>query len=319
MEDPEEGGKRLSPEARRRAAESQSQRTEQATAKAPVPRPKPKSAPGVPMAGQSYSKRKADEVRMAKGTAPAPAPKPKPKTAPPTKDLEENFNPDEDLDLGIEEEADPGKAGTPSSIYSTRRALAEQVNKDVGVRHDDDPDSSGVASLIERRENWKKLVEKQEQEGKSPYVMRWAKVSFFPFLYFLISLSLLRKITYEYGDYYTYDSFYILMGFVVGAIIVVAFSVSTMLRAKRSKRPILLRSKSSWMGVVIFIGGSFYLAWVYGLAFAWQFSIGFLGAGLLVVLMGFLIEKTSKGTFWIKDPANGSEKRWLEFVPSLEG
>lgn len=323
MEEPDEGGKRMPARASREATESQPQRT--TTAPAPRPRPvaapKPKTAPGVPMAGQSYAKRQADEVRAAKGTAPPPEqpatrptrPRPKPPVAAPEDlDLEEDF----DLDEEYEEVSAPKE--TPSQIYSTRRALAEQVNKDVGVRPDDGVDNSGMAALKERREAWKKMVAKKEEQGKSPYVLRWAKVSFFPLLYFAVSLSLLRKIRYEYQEYYSYDPFYIILGLMVGTIFLVLAATGTMLRAKRVRKPILLKGKSTWLGLLVFIAISIYLAVDYGLAYAWLFSIGFLAAGLLIVLIGLMLEKSGKGIFWVKDPDEGADKRWLEFVPLTE-
>jgi hypothetical protein len=92
-----------------------------------------------------------------------------------------------------------------------------------------------------------------------------------------------------------------------------------MLRAKRVRKPILLRGKATWLGLLVFIGISFYLAYTNGLAYAWMFSIGFLAAGLLIVGIGFLLEKSGKGMYWVKDPVEGSDKRWLEFVPVLQG
>ena len=179
-------------------------------------------------------------------------------------------------------------------------------------------DARGLDALKQRREAWKRTVKAKEEEGRSPYIARWAKVSFFPFIYLVVSLSSLRKIRYEYADYYTYDNMYLVLGFLVGAVLLVMVAVSTMLRAKRVKKPILLKSRAPWVAAVVFIGISFYLAFFNGLAYAWLFSIGFLGAGLLVVLAGFGIEKAAKGTFWVKDATEQSNKRWLEFVPSLE-
>lgn len=308
--------------ASREAAESQPQRTSKPTAPAPRPRPvaapKPKTAPGVPMAGQSYAKRQADEVRAVKGTAPPqeqPASRPRPqppKAAPEDLDLEEDF----DLDGEYEEVSAPKE--TPSQIYSTRRALAEQVNQEVGVRPQEGSDSAGMAALKERREAWKKMVAKKEEQGKSPYVLRWAKVSFFPMLYFVVSLSLLRKIRYEYKEFYDYDPFYILLGLMVGTIFLVLAATGTMLRAKRVRKPILLKGKSTWLGLLVFVAISLFLAVDSGLAYAWLFSIGFLAAGLLIVLIGLMLEKSGKGIFWVKDPEEGADKRWLEFVPVTE-
>jgi uncharacterized membrane protein YhaH (DUF805 family) len=257
--------------------------------------------------------------------AQAPMERLQPPRAAPVDDLEEDFdlgvepeNGDED-EVYYEEEPAPAAKETTSHMYSTRRALAEQVNQEVGERPSGE-ETTGLDALRDRREAWKKMVRAKEQEGRSPYVARWAKVSFFPFLYMIISLQLLRSITYEYAEHYDYNSLYLVAGLLVGLVIVVSFAVTTMLRARRSKRPVLLKGKSSWFGVIVFLAGSLYLGWVYGLAYAWQFSIGFLGAGLLVVVFGFLIEKSAKGTFWIKDPTDKSDKRWLEFIPqSAEG
>ena len=278
------------------------------------------------MAGRSFAQRQAEMARAAKGIdthppPPVPRERPQPPVAAPPSDLDEDFDLDEEPEVYYEEEASPVSSApeTPSRIYSTRRALAEQVNEEVG-QHQYSEEASGLVAIRERREAWKKTVKDREQEGRSPYIVRWAKVSFFPFLYMVISLTLLRKITYEYKEYYNYNTIYLLAGLVMGLVIVVSLALATMLKARRSKRPVLLKGRTSWFGVVVFIGSSFYLAWTQGLAYAWQFSIGFLGAGLLVVLFGFLLEKNSKGTFWIKEPMDKSDKRWLEFIPiSAEG
>ncbi|UCC93285.1 MAG: hypothetical protein JSW25_01020 [Thermoplasmata archaeon] len=318
MEEPDKGGKRKPVPSNRDATTSQ---TARAPAPAPRPKPvaKPKQATGVPMAGQSYAKRQADEARRAKGIEPAPAPRPRPQ--PPTVDDDLDLEEDFDLDEEYEDEPETNMAHIPetsSQMYSTRRALAEQVNQDVGVRPDHETDTSGMAALRERREAWKKMVKKKEEQGQSPYVMRWAKVSFFPLLYFIVSLSLLRKIRYEYAEYYDYDPFYIVLGLMVGTIFLVIAATGTMLRAKRVRKPILLKGKATWMGLLVFIGISIYLALTFGLAYAWLFSIGFLAAGLLIVAIGFALERSGKGVFWVKDPVEGSDKRWLEFVPVTE-
>jgi hypothetical protein len=276
------------------------------------------------MAGQSYAKRQADQARAAKGIAPPPPPAaPRPRPTPPVAAKELDL--DEDFDLEAEYEEDmvdehtaPATAETPSTMYSTRRALAEQVNQDVGVRPGE-PEATGVAALKERREAWKKMVKKKEEQGQSPYVMRWAKVSFFPLLYFIISMSLLRKIQYEYAEYYDYAPFYIILGLLVGTIFLVLAATGTMLRAKRVRKPILLKGKATWLGLLVFIGISSYLAITAGLTYAWLFSIGFLAAGLLIVGIGFMLEKSGKGMFWVKDPVEGSDKRWLEYVPVSQG
>jgi hypothetical protein len=234
-------------------------------------------------------------------------------------DLEEDFDLEEEYeDDLLKQEAAPAKPETPSQIYSTRRALAEQVNQDVGVKPHES-EGAGIAALKERREAWKKMVKKKEEQGQSPYILRWAKVSFFPMLYLVVSISLLRKIQYEYAEYYDYDPFYLFFGLMVGTIFLVLATTGTMMRAKRVRKPILLKGKATWLGLLVFIGISFYLAFVEGLAYAWMFSIGFLGAGLLIVGIGFLLEKSGKGMFWVKDPVEGSDKRWLEFVPVVQG
>lgn len=335
MEEPLQSGKRMPAKGKSGAAETDPQRTTQATAPAaprPAPKPpaapKPKAAPGVPMAGQSYAQRQADAARRAKAEAsaqPAPTPRPKPSSRPPApKAAELDMDLDEDFDLGDEYEDDPVEeapapvtADTPSRIYSTRRALAEQVNQDVGLAPDES-DASGLDAIRDKREAWKKTVAAKEDEGKSPYITRWAKASFFPMLYFIVSLSLLRKIRYEYSDYYDYDSLYLMLGMLVGFIFLVIATTGTMLRAKRVKKPIQLKGRATWIGVIVFIGISFYLAYFEGLAYAWMFSIGFLATGLIIVLIGFLLEKSGKGTYWVKDPLDGSDKRWLEFVPVAE-
>jgi hypothetical protein len=291
------------------------------------------------MAGQSYAKRQAEEARRAKGKAspppsppaskPAPMPRPRPPAAEPAPpkpvagpapdldlDLDEEFDLEEEYEEDLRmEEAETAQSA--SKLYSTRRALAEQVNQDVAERPTD-PDSSGMAALKEKREAWKKMVAKKEEQGQSPYIVRWAKVSFFPMLYFLISMVIVRNLRYEWAEYYSYDGFYILMGLMVGFIFLVMASTATMLRARRVKKPILLKGKTTWIGLFVFIGISFYLAFTQGLAYTWLFSIGFLGAGLLIVGIGFMLEKSGKGTFWVKDPMEGSDKRWLEFVPTVE-
>ncbi|NIP35982.1 MAG: hypothetical protein GWN18_13540, partial [Thermoplasmata archaeon] len=231
---------------------------------------KPKTATGVPMAGQSYAKKQAEEARRAKGKAQPPQPTPRPKPKPPVAaddlDLEEDFDLEEEYEEIVEEAMPaPASAKTSSQIYSTRRALAQQVNEDVGVKPSEpEITSTGMTALKERREAWKKMVQKKEEQGKSPYVLRWAKVSFFPLLYLVVSLSLLRKIRYEYAEYYDYDPFYILLGLMVGTIFLVLSATGTMLRARRVKKPILLKGKATWLGLLVFIGISFYLAVFFG-------------------------------------------------------
>ncbi len=327
MEEPDEGGKRRPAPGSREAAESQTTRT---TATAPAPRPKPvapkaKQAVGVPMAGQSYAKKQADEARRAKGIEPpppSPRPRPKPPIAADDLSLEEDFDLDEEYEEEISEQEAAqatGNVETSSQLYSTRRALAEQINQDVGERPGQTSDATGMAVLKEKREAWKKMVKDKEEHGQSPYVFRWAKVSVFPMVYFMISMIIVRNLRYEWADHYDYDSFYVIFGLVVGFIFLVMAATSTMMRAKRVKKPILLKGKATWIGLLVFIGISFYLAFTQGLAYSWLFSIGFLGAGLLIVMIGFLMERSGKGMFWVREPADGSDKRWLEFVPVAEG
>ncbi len=331
MEEPDKSGTRMPAKGKSEVTERQPQRSTQTTdpaaprpAPKPVAAPMPKAAPGVPMAGQSYAKRQADAARRAKDEAraqPAPAHRPKPTAQPPAPkavDLEEDFDlGDEYEDDPVEEAPAPVTADTPSRIYSTRRALAEQVNEDVGVTPAES-DTGGINVIRDKREAWKKTVSAKEDEGKSPYVTRWAKASFFPMLYFIVSLSLLRKIRYEYAEYYDYDSLYLMLGMLVGFIFLVIATTGTMLRAKRAKKPIQLKGRATWIGVIVFIGISFYLAYYEGLAYAWMFSIGFLATGLIIVLIGFALEKSGKGTYWVKDPMDNSDKRWLEFIPVAE-
>jgi hypothetical protein len=94
-------------------------------------------------------------------------------------------------------------------------------------------------------------------------------------------------------------------------------SARSMMRASRVRSPIALRDKGVVLGVLAFLAVSMYLAFFFGLAYAWQFSIGFFGAGLFVPLIGIGIEKMAKGTFWVKEPQteDGTGTRWLEFVP----
>lgn len=326
MEDSEREGKRLSAKGHRKADESKPTRTTQATASSlrpkPVPASKPKVATGVPMAGRSYATKRAESAREAstpttKSTSTRPQPKPA-FAAPAVDDLdlEEDFDLDEELEL--EPTTSPASADTPSRIYSTRRALAEQVNQDV-ADHPQESDTKGLEALKDRREAWKKIVKEKEEVGQSPYIVRWAKVSFFPLLYLVMSMLLLRRVQYEYAEYYDYDPLYMLLGFGLGAIFLVFATTGTLLRAKRVRKPIRLRNKGVWVALVVFLVISFYVAFTEGLAYAWLFSIGFLGAGLLVALIGFALEKSGKGVYWVKDPTDASDKRWLEFVPAGQG
>ena len=225
MEDPERPGRRLPAVGVREADESQTRRPPGQQTGGSVPRPvprqapptapptaPPRAAPGVPMAGRSFAQRQAEMARAAKGIdthppPPVPRERPQPPVAAPPSDLDEDFDLDEEPEVYYEEEASPVSSApeTPSRIYSTRRALAEQVNEEVG-QHQYSEEASGLVAIRERREAWKKTVKDREQEGRSPYIVRWAKVSFFPFLYMVISLTLLRKITYEYKEYYNYNT-----------------------------------------------------------------------------------------------------------------
>ena len=335
MEDPQRRGKRLP--AKGRAAPEEKSAPRRESAPRPVPASKAKPHPGVPMAttrrtGEGAERKMAQRPAYADDEPPRRT-RSRPREERPTPqreptELEEDF----DLDLGpeddLEEPAPPLRAGraptreedeaaidTPSTMYSTRRALAEQINKEARDRPKES-DAKGMAAMKERREAWKKVVKQKEAEGKSLYIMRWAKVSFFPLLYIIISFQLLRQYIYEYGEYYEYNQLYLLFGFLVGVVTILLFATLTMLKAKRRRgQPVLLREKSSFVGIGLFVAISMFLGFQYGLSYAWQFSMGFLSAGLLVVLVGLAIEKTAKGTFWVKDGEEGTTKRWLEFAP----
>ena len=213
MEDPERPGRRLPAVGGREADESQTRRPPGQQTGGSVPRPvprqapptapptaPPRAAPGVPMAGRSFAQRQAEMARAAKGIdthppPPVPRERPQPPVAAPPSDLDEDFDLDEEPEVYYEEEASPVSSApeTPSRIYSTRRALAEQVNEEVG-QHQYSEEASGLVAIRERREAWKKTVKDREQEGRSPYIVRWAKVSFFPFLYMVITSNWLVNI-----------------------------------------------------------------------------------------------------------------------------
>ncbi len=351
MEDPQERGKRLP--AKGRAATEEPRAPKREPAPRPVPASKAKAPhPGVPMAttrkGPPRPERAEGEPMRRARTAYAEDEAPRPTRTRPerersrpamgAREIEEDFDlddgPDEELDFGEDVDDEPAPpmrggrsrartpektAGTPSQVYSTRRALAEQINKEVGDRPKES-DAKGVAAIREKREAWKKVVKQKEAEGKSLYMMRWAKVSFFPLLYIIISFQLLRRYIYEYGEYYEYNTMYMLLGLLVGVVTLMLFATLTMLKAKRRRgQPVLLREKSSFIGIGVFLAISLFLAFQYGLSYAWQFSMGFLASGLLIVLIGLAIERSSKGTFWVKDGGEGSSKRWLEFTPMETG
>ena len=177
MEDPERPGRRLPAVGGREADESQTRRPPGQQTGGSVPRPvprqapptapptaPPRAAPGVPMAGRSFAQRQAEMARAAKGIdthppPPVPRERPQPPVAAPPSDLDEDFDLDEEPEVYYEEEASPVSSApeTPSRIYSTRRALAEQVNEEVG-QHQYSEEASGLVAIRERREAWKKTV-----------------------------------------------------------------------------------------------------------------------------------------------------------------
>jgi len=319
------------PQSARRAPEPAPERSQEWEGTEPVSEnvaPRARPLPGVPMAGMRTGTARPDPAptpapaegpgqeldfgadigtRPAARSAPAPAPAPRARTAPAEGEYEE-------------QEAEAGEAvdDTPARMYSTRRALAEkQLGEDAKRRSRDAEDASGPDSLKGRTEAWRKLVKAKEAEGKSPYVMRIVKGSIFPVLYLVISLQLLRRYTYEYSEYYSFEQMYILLGFALGAVSLLLISARGMLRARRLRMPIVLSDRGVVVGVGLFLAVSIFLAFFYSLSSAWQFSIGFFAAGLLTPLLGFAIEKGSKGMFWVKEPREdeGTGKRLLEFTP----
>ncbi len=216
------------------------------------------------------------------------------------------------------EELEEVPEGTPSRVYSTRRALAEQINRDEEAKRAPDEGPKGIDGLKGRTEAWRKMVKDKELEGKSPYLIGVLKGSFFPLLYVLISVQLLRRYLFEYDQYYNFEPLYLLVGFVLGAITLLLIAAQGMLRARRMRSPVALGDRAVVVGVGLFVVVSVALAFLYGLAYAWQFSIGYFAAGLLTPLLGFAIERGSKGTFWVKEPTerDSSHKRFLEFIPT---
>jgi hypothetical protein len=326
MEDDQKAGRRL-PAPGRPAAEARTAPQPPPAQPAPRPVPAPRAStvagsveqngtvaqvptrsrphPGVPMATQRAQPPRAAARAM----------------APPVE-------PDEELDFGGD--IDPNMASSagapaqepaepaPSRVYSTRRALAEKLaQEDDATRHAREVKTSGLDSIKERRDTWRQMVKAKEAEGKSPYVTRILKGSFFPLIYVVISLQLLRRYRFEYGEFYNFEPTYLYARLVLGAITLLAMSARSMMRASRVRSPIALRDKGVVLGVLAFLAVSMYLAFFFGLAYAWQFSIGFFGAGLFVPLIGIGIEKMAKGTFWVKEPQteDGTGTRWLEFVP----
>lgn len=232
-----------------------------------------------------------------------------------------------ELDFGAELPARPRQdtAGdapeTGVRAYATRRAFAEQLAKDdaaAAQAAERDVVQTGLDGFKERREAWRRTVKAKEAEGKAPYISRNLKGAFFPFLYVVISLQLLRRYQFEYGEFYDFEPLFILVGFALGLLTLFALESRSMLRARRARSPVALSDRGVMFGVVVFIAVSVYLAAFKGLAFAWLFSIGFMGAGLIVPVVGMAIERLSKGRFWVTDPTSDSSvaRRFLEFVPS---
>jgi len=211
--------------------------------------------------------------------------------------------------------------GTGTQVYATRRAIAEQLaREDAASGHAAQRDvvQTGLDGFKERREAWRKTVKAKEAEGKAPYISRNLKGAFFPFLYVVISLQLLRRYQFEYGEFYDFEPLFIFVGFALGILTLFALESRSMLRARRVRSPVALSDRGVMFGVVLFIAVSVYLAAFEGLAYAWLFSIGFMGAGLIVPVVGIAIERLAKGTFWVTDPTSDTSvaKRFLEFVPT---
>jgi len=290
-----------------------------------APAPRARAHPGVPMATarqqpqpQPAHQRPAQadvevEPELDFGTdLPAPA-----RTAPAKAALAPRTQTEAEL-----EEIRAGDAPeTGARAYATRRAFAEQLAKDdatAAQAAERDVVQTGLDGFKERREAWRRTVKAKEAEGKAPYISRNLKGAFFPFLYVVISLQLLRRYQFEYGDFYDFEPLFILVGFALGLLTLFALESRSMLRARRARSPVALSDRGVMFGVVVFIAVSVYLAAFKGLAFAWLFSIGFMGAGLIVPVAGMAIERLSKGRFWVTDPTSDSSvaRRFLEFVPA---
>ncbi len=323
MEDQQKAGRRLPAQGRSPAEE---QRASQPPPAMPAPRPVPAqraaaTARGVEQNGADMQARHRSRPHPGVPMAtqrPAPArAAPQAMAPPPEPDEELDFGGDIDPNMPVAAPP-PAEETAPSRVYSTRRALAEKLaQEDDAARHAQDAQTTGLESIKEKRETWRRMVKTKEAEGKSPYVTRILKGSFFPFLYVIISLQLLRRYRFEYGDFYEFDPIYLYAGLLLGALTLLVMSSRSMMRARHARSPIAMRDKGVVLGVLIFLVVSIYLAFFYGLAYAWQFSIGFFGAGLFVPLIGLGIEKMAKGTFWVKEPQteDGTGTRWLEFVP----
>ena len=190
-----------------------------------------------------------------------------------------------------------------------------------------------------------RLGRKKSRKGKAPeapaaakgkpkftqvrYRTRIIKGSFLPILFGIISLILLNNTVLQYPDYYKYETLLILFGFLLGIGSMIGVTASNLSRAK-SKAPKGVNyaapgynpgiNLSSMLGLAVFIPFiiiNIVLALFFGLALAWQFSIGFFFAAIFPILIVLLYEVGSNGKFFVQESPEGEvEFRRLVFVPS---
>jgi hypothetical protein len=323
MDEQQKAGKRL-PAPGRYATEASTTPQPQPASR-PVPAataqmaPQPRPAPRETYAGEGESAPDGYAVQRPRPLPGVPMTSVRPAAARPTAaPSPQRTEPQDTMEPEGGEELEEVPEGTPTRVYSTRRALAEQINREEEAKRAPEEGPKGLDGIKGRTEAWRKMVKDKELEGKSPYLIGILKGSFFPLLYVLISVQLLRRYLFEYEQYYDFEPLYLMVGFVLGAITLLLISAQGMLRARRARSPVALGDRGVLVGVGLFVVVSVALAFLYGLAYAWQFSIGYFAAGLLTPLVGYALEKGSRGTFWVKEPTerDSSRRRYLEFVPT---
>jgi len=148
------------------------------------------------------------------------------------------------------------------------------------------------------------------------YRTRILKGAILPILYGVVSFQMLNLYVYEFPEYYKYNIMIILLGFLLGLISISSLTFFNMLRAKKNRGNGV--KLNSVIGVAIYIPFLLILltlALFYGLALAWQFSMGFFITAIFPILIVIFYELSSKLKFFVEEiPDQPSEGRRLVAV-----
>jgi hypothetical protein len=162
------------------------------------------------------------------------------------------------------------------------------------------------------------------QQKKAPlkikeyrYLIRVAKGSFLPILFFVLGLRMLQIYVLEYPDTYQYNFVMILAGFLYGFGLTFGITISNLSRAKNRTAGAKLNINIGLVGFLIFLIIILFLAFFVGLSTMFQFSIGFFIAAVFPVILILTFEVMYKGKFFvIEDDGTPDVGRKLIFLPS---